>query len=104
MSYKNNTGLEIVNGEEFVVINYDNEKIYLQRLENRNNVGNEIEIDIDDLHKYFWVSYCITAHKSQGATYFTKVIIYDFDRMIEEREVAYTALSRAKLLENIIVV
>jgi len=104
MSYKNNTDLEIVNGEEFVVINYDNEKIYLQRLENRNNVGNEIEIDIDDLHKYFWVSYCITAHKSQGATYFTKVIIYDFNRMIEEREVAYTALSRAKLLENIIVV
>jgi hypothetical protein len=104
MSYKNNTGLEIVNGEEFVVINYDNEKIYLQRLENRNNVGVEIEIDIDDLHKYFLVSYCITAHKSQGATYFTKVIIYDFERMIEKREVAYTALSRAKLLENIIVV
>lgn len=103
MSYKNNTKLEIVNGEEFVIINYDDEKIFLQRLEDRNNVGGEIEINIDELHKYFMVSYCITAHKSQGATYFTKVIIYDFERMIEEKEVAYTALSRAKLLKNIIV-
>jgi hypothetical protein len=104
MSYVNNNKIGIVNGEEFMVVNYDEEKIYIQRTEDRECVGKEIEIDIDDLHTYFCVSYCITAHKSQGATYYAKVIIYDFGRMVKERELAYTALSRAKLLENIIIV
>jgi len=103
MSYINNNKIGIVNGEEFMVLNYDEEKIYIQRVEDRGSVGKEIEIDIDDLHKYFLVSYCITAHKSQGATYHKKVIIYDWKRIKQDKELAYTACSRAKLLENIIV-
>jgi hypothetical protein len=99
MCWKNTTELGIVNSEEFMVSWFDEEKIVLSRDEG----GDDVEIDTTDFHNYFLANYASTAHKSQGATYKGKVILWDFDRMAEDRKLCYTACSRATALENIVV-
>jgi hypothetical protein len=46
MAWKNCVKLGIVNSEEFVVNNFDDDKIYITREEG----GEDLEIDIDDFH------------------------------------------------------
>ena len=99
MCWKNTTELGIVNSEEFMVSWFDEEKIVLSRDEG----GDDVEIATEDFHNYFLANYASTAHKSQGATYKGKVILWDFDRMTEDRKLCYTACSRATALENIVV-
>ena len=99
MAWKNCVKLGIVNSEEFIVNNFDDEKIYITREEG----GEDLEIDIDDFHNYFVPNYCATTHKSQGATYKDKVILWDWDRMITDKKVVYTACSRATKFENLII-
>jgi len=99
MCWKNTTELGIVNSEEFMVSWFDEEKIVLSRDEG----GDDVEIATEDFHNYFLANYASTAHKSQGATYKGKVILWDFDRMTDDRKLCYTACSRATALENIVV-
>jgi len=99
MCWKNTTELGIVNSEEFMVSWCDEEKIVLSRDEG----GDDVEIDTTDFHDYFLANYASTAHKSQGATYKGKVILWDFKRMTENTKLCYTACSRATALENIVV-
>jgi len=99
MSYKNCKKIGVVNSEEFIVMNYDDDKIWLEREEG----GEEIEINYDDLHSYFIPNYCATTHKSQGSTYKGQVNIWDFYKLREDRRRLYTACSRSTKLENIIV-
>jgi len=99
MCWKNTTELGIVNSEEFMVSCFDEEKIVLSRDEG----GEDVEIDTTDFHNYFLSNYASTAHKSQGATYKGKVILWDFKRMATDKKLCYTACSRATSLENIVV-
>jgi hypothetical protein len=99
MCWKNTTELGIVNSEEFMVSWCDEEKIVLSRDEG----GDDVEIATEDFHEYFLANYASTAHKSQGATYKGKVILWDFDRMTDDKKLCYTACSRATSLSNIIV-
>ena len=99
MSIVNNNKLEIVNGEEFVISNYDDDFIYIARENNE-----IIPIRIEDFHSYLIVSYCSTAHKSQGATYKNKVLIFDWELICKNNKLAYTSCSRATKLENILIV
>jgi len=99
MCWKNTTELGIVNSEEFMVSWFDEEKIVLSRDEG----GDDVEIDTTDFHNYFLANYASTAHKSQGATYKGKVILWDFDRMAEDKKLCYTACSRATALENLVI-
>ena len=99
MCWKNTTELGIVNSEEFMVSWFDEEKIVLSRDEG----GDDVEIDTTDFHDYFLANYASTAHKSQGATYKGKVILWDFDRMAEDKKLCYTACSRATALENLVI-
>lgn len=99
MSYTNCKKLGIVNSEEFIVNNYDDKKIFIDREEG----GETIEIEYDELHNYFIPNYCATAHKSQGSTYQGQINIWDFYMLRADRRRLYTACSRAKALENIIV-
>lgn len=99
MSWRNCIKLGIVNSEEFLVKRWDDTKIYISREEG----GEDLEIDIDDFHEYFVPNYCATTHKSQGATYQGKVILWDWDRMTTDNKVVYTACSRATKLENLVV-
>jgi ATP-dependent exoDNAse (exonuclease V) alpha subunit len=99
MAWKNCVKLGIVNSEEFVVNNFDDDKIYITREEG----GEDLEINIDDFHNYFVPNYCATTHKSQGATYKDKVILWDWDRMITNKKVVYTACSRATKFDNLVI-
>jgi ATP-dependent exoDNAse (exonuclease V) alpha subunit len=58
-----------------------------------------ITIQIDDFQKYFYPSYCITCHKSQGSTIDESYTIHEFNKM--HHKLRYVALSRATKLENI---
>ena len=97
MCWKNTTELGIVNSEEFMVSWFDEEKIVLSRDEG----GDDVEIDTTDFHNYFLANYASTAHKSQGATYQGKVILWDWDRMTDDKKLCYTACSRAVSLDNL---
>jgi hypothetical protein len=99
MSWKNCSKLGIVNSEEFIVKSWDNNNIYISREEG----GEDLEIEIDDFHDYFVPNYCATTHKSQGATYTGKVILWDWNRMISDKKIVYTACSRATKLENLVI-
>ena len=100
MAYKNNNKREIVNSEEFIVIAYDEYKITLKR--DVDDLPN-VEIDVDDFHTYFVCNYCSTTHKSQGATYTGNIIIFDWERLHGDKNVAYTACSRGTALDKLIV-
>ena len=99
MSVTNNSKLEIINSEEFNVLDYDDEKIRIER----EGDGEGIEISIDDFHKLFVANYCATTHKSQGATYENKVLIWEWEKMINDRKMCYTACSRATDIDNLII-
>jgi ATP-dependent exoDNAse (exonuclease V) alpha subunit len=99
MSYKNNNKLQIVNSEEFMVVSFTDEEITMDRDEG----GEEVKIGVDEFHKYFLCNYASTAHKSQGATYHGKVILWNWNRMTQDRKVAYTACSRATNINNLII-
>jgi ATP-dependent exoDNAse (exonuclease V) alpha subunit len=99
MSITNNCKLDIINSEEFNVVYYDDEKICIER----EGDGEGIEIDIDDFHKLFVANYCATTHKSQGATYDCKVLIWEWNKMTNDRKMCYTACSRATDIDNLII-
>jgi hypothetical protein len=99
MAWKNCVKLGIVNSEEFVVNNFDEEKIYITREEG----GEDLEIEIDDFHNYFVPNYCATTHKSQGATYRDKVFLWDWNRLVSNKKIVYTATSRATKFENLVI-
>lgn len=97
MSVKNNSEIGIINSEEFIVMNIDDETFTIQRCEDEE----ELMFDFEDFHKYFVANYCSTTHKSQGATITEPIIIWDWETMKDEKNVGYTALTRAKKLEQL---
>ena len=97
MSVKNNTKLEIINSEEFVVVEMNDETFVLKREEE----DEELTFEYDDFHKYFVVNYCATTHKSQGATIDIPIILWDWKRLTEDKNVGYTAITRAKKLSQL---
>ena len=99
MSWKNCVELGIVNSEEFRISMVDKHQVVLTRDEG----GEDVVIDTDDFHNYFLANYASTAHKSQGATYQGKVLLWDWDRMTNDNKLCYTACSRAVALNNIVV-
>lgn len=94
----------IINNEKFILENYDNQYLYLfteRPDENGETYKHKIDININDLQKNFCLNYCSTTHKSQGETITEKYTIYDFNFM--SKKCKYTALSRAKRAEQIII-
>lgn len=94
----------IINNEKFILENYDNDFLYLfseRPDENGEIFIHKIDIKIDDLQKNFCLNYCSTTHKSQGETITQNYTIYDFNFM--NKKCKYTALSRAKSAEQIII-
>ena len=94
----------IINNEKFILENYDDEFLYLssERPDENGEIFNHlIDIKINDLQKLFCLNYCSTTHKSQGETITENYTIYDFNFM--SKKCKYTALSRAKRAEQIII-
>jgi DNA replication protein DnaC len=93
MSCKNNKKEEVVNNQEFVIENFDDEKIY---------VDDGREILIKDFHKNYIVSYAMTVHKSQAQTFDFKYSIWETEKFTDR--MLYTALTRTTDKNNILIV
>jgi hypothetical protein len=96
MAIKNSKDLDLVNGEKFILINYTDETFTLQG-------HTDITLPIRKFAEYFVVNYCSTAHKCQGETYTEKVILWDWERMKQNKKIAYTACSRSVNYNNLLV-
>ena len=100
MSVKNNKKYDVINSDVFTVSHYDDDIIYLQDL----NDERIIEIAITDFHTIFVVNYASTIHKVQGATILQKINIWNSDKILADKHLGYTAISRGKTMGQITIV
>jgi ATP-dependent exoDNAse (exonuclease V) alpha subunit len=86
---KNSKELNIFNNETFIIksIKLKENKIVVY------DEGREQEVPIPEFTKMFNVAYCITVHKSQGATFDEAYTIHEFEQF--DTRLKYVALSRA---------
>jgi len=86
---KNNKELNIFNNETFTIkaIKQKDDVIVVV------DEGREQEVPIAEFTKMFNVAFCITTHKSQGATFDEPYTIHEFDQF--DKRLKYVALSRA---------
>ena len=84
---KNDEALELINNEQFVVSKITDTHVHV-----KNDIKTLI-IDMDKFQEYFYVAYCITIHKSQGATYNFPYTIHQFNRL--DKRLKYVAFTRA---------
>ena len=95
---KNNKKLNIFNNETFTIkeIKKTKEIIIVE------DEGKLQEIPFEEFSTMFYIAFCITVHKSQGATYDKPYSIHEFNRF--DNRLKYVALSRAtnKNLINIV--
>ena len=97
-------GEEMINNEKFILNGYDDKYLFLSSErpdEEGEKIIHKIDIDISQIHNYFLLNYCSTTHKAQGETIKENFTIYDFNFM--SKKCKYTALSRAKRTEQIII-
>ena len=86
---KNSKELNIFNNETFII----------KSIKLKDNIivvfdeGREQEVPIPEFTKMFNVAYCITVHKSQGATFDEAYTIHEFEQF--DTRLKYVALSRA---------
>jgi len=92
----NDKTLEIVNNEQFVITKIIGDEITIK------NDERELKINMDIFQKVFFVAYCITIHKSQGASYNFPYTIHEFDRL--DKKLRYVALTRATDINHINIV
>lgn len=97
IAYKTDKNKLFVNSEIFTVYYYDDNDIHLYT--HRLNEPYFVCIPIEDFNKSFTLGYCMTVHKSQGSTITENFNIYDWNKM--DKELKYTALSRAKSIQQI---
>ena len=91
---KSNKKYKIAKNEMYYVIDI-NTTITLKELETEN----EVQLNYEDILKYFVSGYCITIHKSQGETYDDEYTIYDWGMLSKDkklnRRLRYVAQSRS---------
>jgi hypothetical protein len=96
MAIANNKELEIINTEEFWVKEYSSSESTMTLYRDEDPDGEVLVVDFKEFHKYFVINYAATTHKSQGATIKKDINIFDWYRMVEDRRIGYTAVSRGK--------
>ena len=84
---KNSKELNIFNNETFTI------KAIKQKVIVVIDEGKEQEVPIPEFTKMFNVAFCITTHKSQGATFDEPYTIHEFEQF--DKRLKYVALSRA---------
>jgi ATP-dependent exoDNAse (exonuclease V) alpha subunit len=94
IAYKNSAKYNIINNESFKITDIDDDCI-----EFGNKREKCLSIPIDEFQKYFFVSYAITIHKSQGDTIKKSFTIHECDRL--DKRLKYVALSRATTCDHI---
>ena len=91
----NRKSLEIANNECFTIDELTDDEIIIS-----NEMKSRLAIPVGDFIKTFNLAFCITIHKSQGATFNQKYTIYEWsDRMSDKLK--YVAISRSSDISNI---
>eukprot|EP00961_Rhodomonas_salina_P224668 3037444-Rhodomonas_salina.1 len=101
-SRKVDNNLLFANAEEFTVVDFDEEYIFLDNVQpDINGIPKKYSVDIpiNDFNKYFTMVYAITTHKAQGSTFTKDFTVWDYGQM--STKLRYTALSRAKKITQI---
>lgn len=98
MAIANNKDFEIINSEEFQVVRFDDENIWVDAVDDDRE---EFAVSLGLFHKNFVVNYAATTHKSQGATYTQGINVWDWERMRDDRRIGYTAISRGKTTKQV---
>jgi hypothetical protein len=92
------------NSDTMKVVSYNDTHITLELDVPDEDDNNIIVIKIEDFHKSFVCNYCSTTHKNQGATITQNIQLWDWEKMTSDRRIAYTAVSRAKRIQQVKVV
>ena len=87
--------LNILNSQKFIIKQIKDNKIMLD------DEGDEVLLDINKFHNYFYLGFCITIHASQGETFTQPYTIYDWNFYLFCEKAKYVALSRATSIRNI---
>jgi hypothetical protein len=102
----NNSKYDIINSDEFNICDWDENTISII-----SEFGKILEIEIDLFHKFFVCNYICTTHCLQGSTIDTQLLIFDWypsnkynNCLKNNKHVGYTALSRVKSLNQIIII
>lgn len=88
IGYINNTELNIYNGEDYIITDFDTKNITIKECA----YNKSITIPIEKITKFFMPAYCVTVHKSQGKTFNFPYCILEWS--ILETNMKYVALSR----------
>ena len=59
----------------------------------KNDDGDKIDVNIEDINKLFYLGFCFTTHRAQGETIDKDYTIYEWDKM--NTKLRYVALSRS---------
>lgn len=97
MARVNDKSLDIVNNELFTITDVTDENITIT-----NEIKSSIVIPAKRFHRLFSLAFCITIHKSQGATFDGRYTIYEWDKL--DSKLKYVALSRATDEKNVQIV
>jgi ATP-dependent exoDNAse (exonuclease V) alpha subunit len=78
---------------------------YVSKIENLSidilNKNKKLTIEKKKFNKLFILSFCITVHKSQGATFNEKCVIHEWHKF--DKRLKYVAMSRSSNINNIII-
>ena len=100
MSITNNKDYELINSDEYIVCEVENDTILIVQ---DGEDHKPLEIGKEEFHKLFVANYIATTHKSQGATYFNNIYLFDTAKMECDRRIFYTAVSRGTALNKIFI-
>ena len=100
MSIKNSKKYDVINSDIFLVEKYDDSIIYLKDL----NAERIVVVAVEDFHIIFVVNYASTIHKVQGATILQKINIWNSEKILADKHLGYTAVSRGKTMGQITIV
>ena len=85
---RNRKDLNIFNNERFICEMIKSNKIII-----KNDNGDKIDVNIEDINKLFYLGFCFTTHRAQGETINEDYTIYEWDKM--NTKLRYVALSRS---------
>jgi ATP-dependent exoDNAse (exonuclease V) alpha subunit len=94
----NNDKHEIYNNECFTIKEIQHSKYNILIVD---EFGETKDISFYDFQKFFYVSFCVTIHKSQGSTFDHPYSIHEWNHKHFCNRLKYVALSRCTKLENI---
>lgn len=94
--------MELINNETYTVKSITTKQVVCvaQRADDEGKpYEHEHTVELEEFQKHFLMNYCSTTHKSQGETITEEYTIWEWQLM--DKRLKYTALSRAKRLEQV---